>query len=167
MKEKINLKSILILISLILILWIGSGYFIYLNFPRGHRGEIGDMFGAINALFSGLALAGIIITLILQQKELSLQRQEFILNREELAKSASAQQYISQLQSYSAQLSAHNTLMSYYIKALETVHTSSQLDMTRKDALDAIKIELDEVKELILKLNDLNDNLTNNKDHLV
>lgn len=40
------------------------------------RGLFGDKFGAINALFSGLAFAGIILTIILQGRELSLQRQE-------------------------------------------------------------------------------------------
>ena len=60
----------------ILALWWFSGYWIYSSFGETQRGSIGDMFGAINALFSGLALTGIIITIYLQQKELSLQRKE-------------------------------------------------------------------------------------------
>ena len=48
------------------------------------RGTFGDMFGAVNALFSGLAFAGIIIALILQKEELALQRQELKETREEL-----------------------------------------------------------------------------------
>lgn len=40
------------------------------------RGLFGDKFGAINALFSGLAFAGIILTITLQSRELSLQRRE-------------------------------------------------------------------------------------------
>ena len=48
------------------------------------RGQFGDMFGAVNALFSGLAFAGLIITLILQKTELSLQRDELEQTREEL-----------------------------------------------------------------------------------
>lgn len=47
------------------------------------RGQFGDMFGAVNALFSGLAFAGLIITLILQREELSLQRDELKQTREE------------------------------------------------------------------------------------
>lgn len=39
------------------------------------RGLFGDMFGAINALFSGLAFAGLIITFLLQREELKAQRQ--------------------------------------------------------------------------------------------
>lgn len=50
------------------------------------RGVFGDKFGAINALFSGLAFAGLILTLILQREELSLQRDELEQTREELSK---------------------------------------------------------------------------------
>ena len=45
------------------------------------------MFGSINALFSGLAFAGIIYTILLQRKELELQREELKLTREEIKKS--------------------------------------------------------------------------------
>ncbi|MEZ6115463.1 MAG: hypothetical protein R3C28_02655 [Pirellulaceae bacterium] len=34
-------------------------------------GEFGDQFGAVNALFSGLALLGVIIAIMLQMKELA------------------------------------------------------------------------------------------------
>lgn len=40
------------------------------------RGTFGDKFGAVNALFSGLAFSGIIFTILLQRKELELQRDE-------------------------------------------------------------------------------------------
>jgi hypothetical protein len=40
------------------------------------RGQFGDLFGSVNALFSGLAFAGIIITIFLQKEELALQRKE-------------------------------------------------------------------------------------------
>ena len=46
------------------------------------RGTFGDMFGAVNALFSGLAFAGLIATLLYQREELKLQRKE--LNEQKL-----------------------------------------------------------------------------------
>ena len=49
------------------------------------QGPAGDMFGAVNALFSGLAFAGIIFTILMQKEELSLQREELRLNRQEIA----------------------------------------------------------------------------------
>lgn len=48
------------------------------------RGTFGDMFGAVNALFSGLAFAGLIVTLLYQKEELKLQREELAQTREEL-----------------------------------------------------------------------------------
>ena len=42
------------------------------------------MFGAVNALFSGLAFAGILIALYMQKHELELQREELSATREEL-----------------------------------------------------------------------------------
>ena len=43
-----------------------------------------DMFGAVNALFSGLAFAGLIVTLLYQKEELKLQREELKETRNEL-----------------------------------------------------------------------------------
>lgn len=40
------------------------------------RGVFGDQFGGLTALFSGLAFAGLIVTLYMQQKDLSAQREE-------------------------------------------------------------------------------------------
>jgi len=54
--------------------------------------SFGDMFGGINAIFSGLAFLGVIYTIILQGKELQLQREELRLTREELKRTAVAQE---------------------------------------------------------------------------
>jgi len=76
----------IILYSLIgvIVLWALSFFLFYVIPDSGERGQFGDMFGAVNALFSGLAFAGLIITLILQRQELGLQREELEQTREEL-----------------------------------------------------------------------------------
>lgn len=56
------------------------------------QGLFGDKFGAINALFSALAFAGIIFTIFLQRKELKLQRQELQDTRVEFIKQNSTLQ---------------------------------------------------------------------------
>ena len=48
------------------------------------RGQLGDLFGGINALFSGLALAGVVTAVVLQSHELQLQRVSMEKQREEL-----------------------------------------------------------------------------------
>ncbi len=69
-------------ISLVVVLtfWFAN-YFILVN--NDNRGTYGDMYGAVNALFSGLAFAGIIFTIILQSNELKLQREELQETRKE------------------------------------------------------------------------------------
>lgn len=47
-------------------------------------GTFGDTFGALNAIFSGIAVAGLIITILLQRKELENQRIELGLQRTEM-----------------------------------------------------------------------------------
>lgn len=57
-KEKIFL-IISIIVSIVIVgLWLGS-YLVLKDLPEKERGTIGDMFGVINSLFSGLALAGL------------------------------------------------------------------------------------------------------------
>ena len=60
--------------------WLGA----WLYFGEWTKsGPFGDSFGAVNSLFSGLALAGIIYTIYLQKEELSLQRKELADTRKE------------------------------------------------------------------------------------
>lgn len=75
---------------LIILLWAVSGVLIHFFVNPEKHGIFGDMFGAVNALFSGLALAGVVVAIVLQGKELQLQREELKLTREELRTSAEA-----------------------------------------------------------------------------
>lgn len=69
--------------TIIILLWGSTWYFLGSEKPDV-RGTFGDMFGAVNALFSGFAFLGVIYAILLQKTELSLQRQELKLTREEL-----------------------------------------------------------------------------------
>lgn len=73
--------AIIGVIALWLLSWWGVSKFI--DDPT-NRGAFGDMFGAVNALFSGLAFAGLIVTLLYQKEELQLQREELRVTRKEL-----------------------------------------------------------------------------------
>ena len=78
-----NIIITAIIVSItIIVLWLSS-YFILKDLPLKERGTIGDMFGSVNSLFSGLALAGIILTILLQKKELKFQREELKQTRKE------------------------------------------------------------------------------------
>lgn len=77
----------------IAVIWVGA-LVIPLFFVKSwaERGQLGDMFGTVNALFSGLAFAGVIVAILLQKEELGLQREELKMTREELKRSAEAQE---------------------------------------------------------------------------
>lgn len=77
--------KIIVYFCIVVLIWGASGLTVYHSIAGWqNRGTFGDMFGAVNALFSGLAFAGIIIALIFQKDELALQRQELRDTREEL-----------------------------------------------------------------------------------
>jgi hypothetical protein len=73
--------GLIILLLTVTAAWCMSWYLLK---DLSDRGAFGDMFGAINALFSGLAFAGVIYAIFLQRNELSLQRTELELTRGEL-----------------------------------------------------------------------------------
>lgn len=86
-KEKGTSYGLLWAMTMAIII-IFVGYWISIVFfgPTGwsEKGQFGDMFGWVNALFSGLAFAGLIYTIFLQRNELSLQREELRATREEM-----------------------------------------------------------------------------------
>lgn len=83
-----NAKWAAIIVSAIIVIWVGylvlTGFALKWDFD----GEFGDTFGALNALFSGLAMGGVIVAIYMQQQELALQRKELELTRKELTRSA-------------------------------------------------------------------------------
>jgi len=111
----------------LLILSITIIYGIILNSSSNARGTFGDMFGGLNAIFSGFAFAGIIITILMQMDELSL-------TRDELRKSAEAQ--------YESQIALN--------KQLQSMNMTSRIE-TVKGYIDAFGSTADRDKKLIAK----------------
>ena len=86
-QKKLSNYKVLVICSSIatIIIWALTFILFATNWDKDERGTFGDMFGAVNALFSGLAFAGLIVTLIMQHEELSLQREELAQTNDELA----------------------------------------------------------------------------------
>ncbi len=86
-------KMIWLVPVVILVLWLATWLLgVYLVDDWAKRGQFGDLFGSINALFSGLALAGVVTAIFLQKQELALQRAELKMTRDELRRTADAQE---------------------------------------------------------------------------
>jgi hypothetical protein len=83
MSSDLSYRGPIILGLSIVALWAVAGGLVH--FLVKDPGTFGDMFGAVNALFSGLAFGGVIYAVLLQRQELKLQRDELQLTRHELA----------------------------------------------------------------------------------
>lgn len=84
-KKGTNYTLLVVFSIIVVLLYAGSWYYIDSTYTcLDARGQFGDKFGAVNALFSGLAFAGLIFTIILQKNELALQRKELSLTHDEL-----------------------------------------------------------------------------------
>lgn len=77
-------KTAVLLLLVVVALWLTGLWAVTHFIEEPKRGPFGDMFGAVNALFSGLAFAGIIFTIVLQREELRIQRKELEETRHEL-----------------------------------------------------------------------------------
>lgn len=85
MQDKDRSFVVILILIVVVALWMISPYAVYQlvhaqedkvwTDALSRMGVTGDTFGAINALFSGLAFAGVIWALLLQTQELSAQRQ--------------------------------------------------------------------------------------------
>jgi hypothetical protein len=116
-----------VLYALLVFTWLGP----LIGYQMAGRGQFGDLFGGVNALFTGLAFAGVIYTILLQSSELELQREELRLTREELHRSADAQlQQVTRLEE-AAELSAISTLVNTYGAVLEPLRDATH--QTRVD----------------------------------
>src|SRR3989344_970672 len=151
-------KIILTVIAFILVF---SAYFFVVRnlLPEwAESGQFGDMFGGLNALFSGLAFFGVIYTIFLQREELGLQRKELELTREELKRTAKAQEksekalskqaaslkVTAKLNGLSAILQHYNTLIELTNSAKYGINTV-EFNARKKDADEVIV----QVKKLI------------------
>ncbi len=144
--KEIGFSELTKLFSIVIGLWILSLILVYYIFNGWNNGAaFGDSFGAINALFSGLAFAGIIYTIFLQRRELHLQRLELNATRAELKRSADAQKESERAfrkqaasQKITAQLTALSTLLEAYTKAEENFikhNITTNLDLSKREQL--------------------------------
>lgn len=146
-------KLLLIIISIIILIWALSALLI-INYISdwSHRGTFGDLFGAINSLFSGLALASLIFTIYQSKNDLKLQREEIEVNRKELIKSRKAQErsekaleeQVKQLK-LSAKLNGLKTLIDYFNIQISNPNNSEEIILKARQKRKEKIIEIDKL----------------------
>jgi len=72
----VNKHLLSVMLMIVIFSFLANFCLIFTGYDKDVRGTFGDQFGAVNALFSGLAFTGLIYTIILQRRDLKLQREE-------------------------------------------------------------------------------------------
>lgn len=85
MKSWLKKNIVWVMFGGVIILFLLNFSMIFFVSGENTRGTFGDQFGAVNALFSGLAFTGLIYTIILQRRDLEIQRRDLKLQRDEIA----------------------------------------------------------------------------------
>ncbi|WP_202617371.1 hypothetical protein, partial [Roseimaritima sediminicola] len=148
MKDSTNSKGFvfwsLVGAVLVVAVWAIAGLLTWRSFESPElRGTFGDMFGAVNALFSGLAFLGVIVAIILQKMELEEQRREIRDSR--LAHQQSARALEGQLESSTLQVEID--ALNHIVDSLQTriegmvTRTSHIVIVEDQQKLDALKKE--------------------------
>ena len=113
------------------------------------HGQFGDAFGSLNALFTGLALVGLVYTAVLQRNQLNEQREEIKVqgeaareNRSALAKQNRAQFLSARLQAETALLQAESEKFAGYGRATVGVQGVVEYEATRSASRRRIAIML-------------------------
>lgn len=118
-------KFLILSVVAIVFLWSGNWYLLS-GMSNEARGTFGDMFGAVNSLFSGLAFLGVVYAIILQKTELSLQRKELELTRNELKKSAEAQERSEKALSIQAKAMEQTALINTLTASIQSLSSRIQ-----------------------------------------
>jgi hypothetical protein len=80
----LTMPVVLAITAAYLAMWAVYGVLVYKTTGLQRGGLFGDMFGAFNALVSGLAMLGVVVAILLQREQNRMQAQELKLQRQEL-----------------------------------------------------------------------------------
>lgn len=151
-----KVKNIFYIIIGIIVIMIFNFFIINKYFDSWEvRGQFGDSFGGITALFSSLAFAGLIYTIYLQRNELQLQREELKLQREEMTKSR--EQLSKQVAILKTQLGAEvvKMMVSAHEMEVEAILLESAKTSNKEFFIKSIREEKVKIVKLATELNKL------------
>jgi cation transport regulator ChaC len=151
-----SLLPLILAATLVVILWVATPLFASLFLTSwSEKGQLGDTFGAVNALFSGLAFAGVIYTIHLQRHELSLQRRELELTRQELKRTAEAQEASERALTkqaaaleVAARLNALSSVILHYPTMISQIASAAQRSEAERRHVDYVR----QLEEMLTQL---------------
>lgn len=148
-KNKTNFDWNIFIILVVAVVCIQVAYYFFMQYQiseLAEQGQFGDMFGALTALFSGFAFAGMITAIVLQTKELGYQRKELKLTRDEI----SAQKEIFKTQNFN---NSFYRLLGYYKSNLDQIVVTDKETSSIKKGIDALSFSLSKFSKSQTKYN--------------
>lgn len=141
-----SLKPFMAFIALVVLVLLGYLALIWNAIDNwAERGQFGDMFGAANTLFSGLAFAALFYALNMQRKELCLQRQELRDTRAEFAKQTQAQREHAVTALRAAKIQALGALLQSYTTLSQGGHSNLIDPVSWPDEILRVKNQLNQL----------------------
>jgi len=131
LSKKSTLRTLFFLLAGIFIVWVIAGiiFWFVFNVSDKNGGEFGDMFGVINALFSGLAFGVVIYAIFLQKEDLEISLKELTTSTKAQTKSSKALIDQSDIMLKTAKLNGHSALLttylSLYLKPTDPIFTEN------------------------------------------
>lgn len=132
--------------------------------PAKERGTYGDSFGSVNALFTGLAFAGLVFSILLQQRQIRLQRADFLSQLEAMEDSRKTVEEQNKLLAAQNQLMRGQTdvsLVELEAKAMQLDAQADELELGRmgshmgdkpKDKLTTMRARADHLRMKVAEL---------------
>jgi hypothetical protein len=128
-----KLITFILVLILVISTWIATPFAVKMLYPEiSHRGLFGDLFGCVNALFSGLAFAGLVWTILLQRNDLRTQYTE-------QKKQSQALQKQLRIMHQSTYLTALPKMIHFWRKDLESIGLISVSDQPSFTELEAAR----------------------------
>ncbi|WP_418264259.1 hypothetical protein [Flavobacterium faecale] len=151
-----DLKNGLIIFLSIIIFWFFCG--IGFNLIRKEWVKSiakDDVFEAINSLFSGLAFAGLIYTIILQRKELSLQRKELKDTRDVFQEQSSLMKFQQKVNVFFQMIENHRGVVKSLNTTIKTYKNNPELTRseeieTKREGYEVIEDKINQINNILL-----------------
>jgi hypothetical protein len=105
-------------------------------------GQFGDVFGSVNALFTGLALVGVVYTVLLQRDQVKTQDEQLSIQKVDSAKQAREQFLTARLNALVAQAQVRPLLRQPLLEASEAVKAANEQVYLRTLSKLYIRIEV-------------------------
>lgn len=130
--------ALAVIAAIIIVLWLAVPFYFGKDYaPASDRGVLGDSFGSVNALFTGLAFAGLVFSILLQQRQIRLQRADFLRQIQEMKDSRITVEEQNQLLATQNQLIHGQTevaLLELQVRSMQLDAQVDELELQRMGA---------------------------------